>query len=263
MNTPNPLIPQGSLLEQKNRSRSRVKVAFFCVVGAHLLGLMVLLIQGCKREPVPPPPAEPAPPPLAETNLPPVVDTNLPPPPAEVPPQRVEVPPPQPPQPAQPAVQEYVIQKGDTFDSIGRKYGISWKAIQEANPNVNPTRLRIGQKIVIPAPGTGATGASAAAAPSQPAAGGERIYVVKSGDTLTKIAKTHGTTVKALRAANKLKTDRIRVGDKLVIPGGTAAPEPAPAPAPTLPPPPAAPAPSPAPPVYTPPPAPSGPPPGQ
>jgi LysM repeat protein len=223
MNTPSPLIPQGSLLEQKNRSRSRVKVAFFCVVGAHLLGLMVLLIQGCKREPVPPPPAELAPPTLADPNLPPVLDTTLPPPPpVEVPPPRVEVPPLQPPQPA---VQEYVVQRGDTFDSIGRKYGISWKAIQEANPNVNPTRLQIGQKIVIPAPG-----ATATAAPAQPVAGGERIYIVKSGDTLTKIANMHGTTVKALRAANKLRTDRIRVGDKLVIPGGGDTQETAPAP---------------------------------
>jgi LysM repeat protein len=259
MNTPSPLIPQGSLLEQKNRSRSRVKVAFFCVVGAHLLGLMVLLIQGCKREPAPPPP-EPILPTLAETNLPPVVDSNLPPPPTNVvaPPQ-VEVPPPPPPQPA---VQEYVVQKGDTFDSIGRKFGVSWKAIQDANPNVNPTRLQIGQKIVIPAPGAGGAARPAGAETAAPS-GGERIYIVKSGDTLTKIAKDHGTTVKALRAANKLRTDRIRVGDKLVIPAGAApsapsAPEAAPAPAP-------APAP---PPVYNPPPtsarpSPTSPPPGR
>ncbi|MDW8309408.1 MAG: LysM peptidoglycan-binding domain-containing protein, partial [Verrucomicrobiales bacterium] len=193
-----------------------MKVAFFCVVGAHLLGLMVLLIQGCKREPALPPPAEPAPPTLTDTGLPPVVDTNLPPPPPTnvvMPPPMVELPPPQPPQPPQPAVQEYVVQKGDTFDSIGRKHGISWKAIQDANPNVDPKRLQIGQKIVIPAPGAAAAPATTGApAPS----GGERVYVVKSGDTLTKIARQHGTTVKALREANKLRTDRIRVGDKLV-----------------------------------------------
>jgi len=29
---------------------------------------------------------------------------------------------------------------------------------------------------------------------------GSQIYVVKSGDTLTKIAKAHGTTVKAIQA---------------------------------------------------------------
>jgi LysM repeat protein len=43
-------------------------------------------------------------------------------------------------------------------------------------------------------------------------------YEVKRGDTLTRIAKTHGTTVKALREANGMKTDRILVGQKLKVP---------------------------------------------
>jgi LysM repeat protein len=46
------------------------------------------------------------------------------------------------------------------------------------------------------------------------------IYVVRSGDTLTDIAATHGTTLKALRAANPEVTDprALRIGQKLVIP---------------------------------------------
>jgi LysM domain len=44
------------------------------------------------------------------------------------------------------------------------------------------------------------------------------IYVVKSGDTLSRIAKTHGTTVKAIEAANGLNGDQILVGAKLKIP---------------------------------------------
>ena len=46
----------------------------------------------------------------------------------------------------------------------------------------------------------------------------ETLYVVKSGDTLIRIAKVHGTTVKALKAANGLENDRIVVGAKLKIP---------------------------------------------
>jgi LysM repeat protein len=46
----------------------------------------------------------------------------------------------------------------------------------------------------------------------------ETIYVVKSGDSLTRIAKAHGTTVKALKVANGLENDRIVVGAKLKIP---------------------------------------------
>jgi len=44
------------------------------------------------------------------------------------------------------------------------------------------------------------------------------LYTVKSGDTLTRIAKSHGTTVRALKAANNLENDRIVVGSKLKIP---------------------------------------------
>jgi LysM repeat protein len=46
----------------------------------------------------------------------------------------------------------------------------------------------------------------------------ETLYVIKPGDTLTRIAKTHATTVKALKAANNLANDRIVVGAKLKIP---------------------------------------------
>jgi LysM repeat protein len=44
------------------------------------------------------------------------------------------------------------------------------------------------------------------------------IYVVKSGDTLTRIARTYGTTIKAIETANDLNGDRIVVGLKLKIP---------------------------------------------
>ena len=46
----------------------------------------------------------------------------------------------------------------------------------------------------------------------------ETVYVIKSGDTLTRIAKAHGTTVKALKAANGLASDNIVVGARLKIP---------------------------------------------
>ena len=51
-----------------------------------------------------------------------------------------------------------------------------------------------------------------------PAGHSKTIYVVKSGDTLTRIARAHGTTVKALKAANSLENDHIVVGARLKIP---------------------------------------------
>jgi type IV secretory pathway VirB10-like protein len=46
----------------------------------------------------------------------------------------------------------------------------------------------------------------------------DSFYVVKSGDSLSRIAKAHKTTVRALKAANGLKTDRIDAGRKLELP---------------------------------------------
>lgn len=44
------------------------------------------------------------------------------------------------------------------------------------------------------------------------------LYVVKSGDSLEKIAHAHSTTVKALKELNSLATDRIKIGQKLKLP---------------------------------------------
>jgi LysM repeat protein len=44
------------------------------------------------------------------------------------------------------------------------------------------------------------------------------VYFVRSGDTLSRIARTHNTTIKALKSANDLATDKIVVGQKLKIP---------------------------------------------
>jgi LysM repeat protein len=58
---------------------------------------------------------------------------------------------------------------------------------------------------------------------------------VKSGDSLTKIAKAHGTTVKVIKAENNLNTDHIKVGQKLKISARAEAAAPVPAPAPVAP----------------------------
>jgi len=50
---------------------------------------------------------------------------------------------------------------------------------------------------------------------------GGGVYVVKGGDTLTKIARGHGVSVDALKTANKLSGSNIRIGQSLVIPGSS------------------------------------------
>ena len=121
----------------------------------------------------------------------------------------------------------YVVVKGDTLERIAKKSGVTLKALAAANPGVVPTRLQVGQKLIIPAPASTPPPDMGTAAPGTSMGGGEEMYTVKAGDTLTKIARAHGTTVKAIEAANNLSTTRIKVGQKLKMP--SAAPTPAPA----------------------------------
>lgn len=45
-------------------------------------------------------------------------------------------------------------------------------------------------------------------------------YKVKAGDSLEKIARHHNTSVEAIKKANHLQTDRIVVGQELLVPNG-------------------------------------------
>ena len=235
MNTqPSPLVPQGQLLDSKNKGRARVKIAVFFVLAIHGIGLMALLMQGCRREePAQQPPVSDIDtnalmaPTLSDTNTVPVdtnyvapggasaVDTNIP---ADsyLATTATNV-------LAGPAAgaSEYKVVKGDSFYTIGKKFGVSTKAIVDANPGVDPSKLQPGQTLKIPAPTVAAPAASPAANGTATAANGE-VYTVRSGDNLTKIAKNYGVTVKALRSANNLTTDRITVGQKLKIPAKSA-----------------------------------------
>ena len=223
MNTPNPLIPQGSL--QNSKSKSNTLIVVSGILAAHLVLLAGLLIQGCKpgeSKPDPtqvqlPVPALPPLPPLAETNPAPPLTNKDAAVPTPMPPPVLE------PTPAPPTVgtaKEYTIVKGDYFEKIAKANGVTSAAIEKANPGVDSKKLKLGQKIQIPAP-TLKAAATSAAPDAAPAEGGA-VYAVKSGDTLTKIAAANGTTVKALRAASDLKTDKLKVGQKLKLPGKAA-----------------------------------------
>lgn len=55
--------------------------------------------------------------------------------------------------------------------------------------------------------------------PARPAVTGpHREYVVESGDTLTVISQAVGVPVKKIKEMNGMKDDRLRVGQKLVLP---------------------------------------------
>ncbi len=53
---------------------------------------------------------------------------------------------------------------------------------------------------------------------------GTRIHLVKRGETLSGIAERYGVSPKSIQAANRLKSSRIVVNQRLVIPAADAAP---------------------------------------
>lgn len=104
----------------------------------------------------------------------------------------------------------YTVRAGDTLGHIALRHGISAADLRRAN-NLNGDLIRIGQKLTIPSIGDRAT-AAVAAPPSL------SNYIVKRGDTLGSIALTHGTSVGAIKQANNLQSDVIRIGQSLKIP---------------------------------------------
>ena len=130
----------------------------------------------------------------------------------------------------------YTVAQHDTLYGIARHFGVSVAALAQANNLSNVSRIRVGQVLVIPAPGApralvfepGAPPSQGTTAPDpivarapwvvQPAAAAH-VYVVQAGDTLYHVARTHGLTVAALQDANGLGgSTTLRVGQALVIP---------------------------------------------
>jgi len=260
MNTEIPLLPKStSLTDQKNRGRTRFKIAVFAVLGVHCVALLALLMAGCNRNTDtgtgtgtagtgselgkseapgtlasnPPPVIESSNPPVAAATNPVVPEaatgtgvgagagSALTGNPGGVPGAVIN------PTPAAGGT-DYKIIKNDTLGKIAKRNHVTVSSLTNANPGIDSSKLKINQVIHIPAPavaapapGTGTPG-TPGVTPTEPG-GAEDLYVVKSGDSLIKIAHEHGVAVKALRSANALKTDRIRVGQKLKLPPKTAA----------------------------------------
>ena len=99
----------------------------------------------------------------------------------------------------------YVIKAGDTIYILALRYGTTVNAILQANPGIDPNRIRVGQQITIPGAATGTR------------------YTIQSGDTLYGIASRYGTTVNAILQANPgIDPNNLRVGQQITVPGATA-----------------------------------------
>lgn len=129
--------------------------------------------------------------------------------------------------PLQAPVNQDTVLKGDSFCKIAKANGVSLKALAEANPGIDSAKLKVGQVLQLPVgaePGTTISASVPAAADGMPSqltattSKAQTRYVVKSGDSLVRIARTHRTTVQAIKAANGLISDRIFAGQNLRLP---------------------------------------------
>ncbi len=128
---------------------------------------------------------------------------------------------------------KYQIRKGDTFYSIARQYGLPMGQVVAANPKVE-SGLRIGQVVLVPRatavltaepPKPGAAVSKPVVAPKSgndaeaPPVGGSvpQTHLVKSGESLSTIARKYHTSIAKLRELNHLKTDALHLKQKLVV----------------------------------------------
>lgn len=121
---------------------------------------------------------------------------------------------------------KYETLRGDLLPAVAVDYYFAKKqALGKAAPAllVEPTATPTPTPTVTPSPtptptrtATPTPTKTATATPTPTAS--VKTYIVASGDTLSKIAAKFGVTVTALKAANNLTSDTIKVGQKLTIP---------------------------------------------
>jgi LysM repeat protein len=131
-----------------------------------------------------------------------------------------------------PAAKTYVVKKGDSLWKIAKAEGVSIGDISRANNLSKTTALKVGQKLQVPAKAEPVvaqasavpTPAGETAAPVTSAATpmDGNIYIVKTGDSLWKIARSQKVSVSSIKQANNLTSESLKIGQKLHIPMTTA-----------------------------------------
>lgn len=99
---------------------------------------------------------------------------------------------------------DYVVSAGDTLWAIARKFNVSVDDIKTLN-NLSSNNLSIGMTLKIPLYSNKQNEET-------------NVYVVKSGDSLWSIARKFNSTVDEIKSLNGLKSNVLRIGQRLVVP---------------------------------------------
>lgn len=109
--------------------------------------------------------------------------------------------------------QKHKVQRGESLSVIASKYGTSVDEIVQTN-KLKSNSLAVGQVLTIPG---GSRGPVQVPVVSNPVETETVTHVVKSGDYLGKIASTYKVSVETIKRENNLKSDTLKLGQKLKI----------------------------------------------
>lgn len=116
----------------------------------------------------------------------------------------------------------YIIQPGDRFEAVAARYKITVAELARLNGIVNPSRIAIGQVLVVPGPGNNYPGGTAAPTsfPTPTAAPATSFnYTVQPGDYLISLAARYGVTPESILQLNGItNANLLYVGQVIRIP---------------------------------------------
>ena len=118
-----------------------------------------------------------------------------------------------------PSTESYTVRTGDTVHSIARRFKVSPDDIMKWNKIPDPTKLGIGNQLVVSGstPKTSPSISNNATSSASP-----EDYVIAKGDTFYSIARRHKMSLAQLRALNPdVSTHQIAPGQSLKVSGKT------------------------------------------
>lgn len=107
----------------------------------------------------------------------------------------------------------HVVKSGETLGKIAARYKCSVTDLKKWN-NLKSTTIKVGQRLKVYPPETLNT-SSKSATPAKTGSG--TTYTVKSGDSLWSISKKYGVSVDHIKKLNNLKSNDLKVGQKLKL----------------------------------------------
>ncbi|WP_172380575.1 N-acetylmuramoyl-L-alanine amidase [Vibrio sp. Vb339] len=107
------------------------------------------------------------------------------------------------------SVSQHKVSRGESLSVIASKYGTSTQTLMKFN-NLKSSSLAIGQVLKIP--GSTSSSSSSSAVKTKTI-----THTVKSGEYLGKIASRYKVSVADIKRENRLKSETVRVGQKLRI----------------------------------------------